>query len=56
MKIDLNNIEFDMNEFGALLLQDKQEGFRQIGEKLYYPKKNKQLFLKFNSQKSKIRQ
>jgi len=33
MKIDLNNIEFDMNEFGALLLQDKQEGFRQIGEK-----------------------
>jgi len=23
MKIDLNKIEFDMNEFGALLLQDK---------------------------------
>jgi transposase-like protein len=33
MKIDLNKIEFDMNEFGALLLQDKQEGFRVIGEK-----------------------
>lgn len=33
MKIDLNKIEFDMNEFGALLLQDKQEGFRRIGEK-----------------------
>jgi transposase-like protein len=33
MKIDLNKIEFDMNEFGALLLQDKQEGFRLIGEK-----------------------
>jgi len=26
MKIDLNKIEFDMNEFGVLLLQDKQEG------------------------------
>ncbi len=33
MKIDVNKIEFDMNEFGALLLQDKQEGFRRIGEK-----------------------
>jgi len=33
MKVDLNKIEFDMNEFGALLLQDKQEGFRRIGEK-----------------------
>ena len=33
MKIDMNKIEFDMNEFGALLLQDKQEGFRRIGEK-----------------------
>ena len=33
MKIDLNKIEFDMNEYGALLLQDKQEGFRLIGEK-----------------------
>ncbi|MEA2110893.1 MAG: IS256 family transposase [Campylobacterota bacterium] len=33
MKVDLNTIEFDMNEFGALLLQDKQEGFRRIGEK-----------------------
>ena len=32
MKIDLNKIEFDMNEFGALLLQDKQEDFRCIGE------------------------
>ena len=32
MKIDLNKIEFDMNEFGALLLQDKQEDFRRIGE------------------------
>jgi transposase-like protein len=26
-------LKFDMKEFGALLLQDKQEGFRQIGEK-----------------------
>ena len=33
MKVDLNKIEFDINEFGALLLQDKQERFRQIGEK-----------------------
>lgn len=33
MKVDMNKIEFDMNEFGALLLQDKQEGFRRIGEK-----------------------
>lgn len=33
MKIGLNKIEFDMNEFGELLLQDKQEGFRRIGEK-----------------------
>jgi transposase-like protein len=33
MKIDLDKIEFDMNEFGALILQDKQEAFKQIGEK-----------------------
>jgi len=33
MKVNLNKIEFDMNEFGVLLLQDKQEGFRRIGEK-----------------------
>ncbi len=33
MKIDLDKIEFDMNEFGALLLRDKQEDFRRIGEK-----------------------
>jgi|GEM_PF-5641676 len=33
MKIDLINVEFDMNEFVALLFQDKQEGFRRIGEK-----------------------
>ena len=44
MKVNLNKIEFDMNEFGALLLQDKQEGFRRIGEKFlnealaFYPK------------------
>lgn len=33
MKVDLNKIEFDMNEFRTLLLQDKQESFRRIGKK-----------------------
>lgn len=32
MKIEYDKIEFDMNEFAPLLLQDKQEGFRRIGE------------------------
>jgi len=32
MKIENDKIEFDMNEFAPLLLQDKQEGFRRIGE------------------------
>lgn len=32
MKIENDKIEFDMNEFTPLLLQDKQEGFRRIGE------------------------
>jgi len=32
MKIENEKIEFDMNEFAPLLLQDKQEGFRRIGE------------------------
>ena len=29
-----NKIEFDLEELMPLLLQDKQEGFRKIGEKL----------------------
>jgi len=29
MKIEYDKIEFDMNEFAPLLLQDKQEGFRR---------------------------
>jgi len=32
VKIEYDKIEFDMNEFAPLLLQDKQEGFRRIGE------------------------
>jgi len=32
MKLEYDKIEFDMNEFAPLLLQDKQEGFRRIGE------------------------
>jgi transposase-like protein len=32
MKIEYDKIEFNMNEFAPLLLQDKQEGFRRIGE------------------------
>lgn len=32
MKIEYDKIEFDLNEFAPLLLQDKQEGFKKIGE------------------------
>lgn len=32
MKVEYDKIEFDMNDFAPLLLQDKQEGFRRIGE------------------------
>jgi putative transposase len=34
MELNGNKIEFDLEELMPLLLQDKQEGFRKIGEKL----------------------
>ena len=34
MELNKNKIEFDLEELMPLLLQDKQEGFRKIGEKL----------------------
>lgn len=33
MKMDLEKIEFDLEELAPLLLSDKQEAFRFIGEK-----------------------
>jgi len=32
MRIENDKIEFDMSEFAPLLLENKQEGFRRIGE------------------------
>jgi len=34
MELHGNKIEFDLEELMPLLLQDKQDGFRKIGEKL----------------------
>jgi len=34
MELKENKIEFDLEELAPLLIGDKQEGFRQIGEKL----------------------
>jgi len=34
MELIGNKIEFDLEELTPLLIGDKQEGFRQIGEKL----------------------
>ena len=50
---DLSNVRLDFKYVNDT--KKRISGFMQA-KAIYYPNKNKQLFVKFNSQKSKIKQ